>query len=625
MSDSSFSLAAKLKLLLAQIPYLPRAFKLVWAAARVWMIAWAALLCAQGLLPAATVLLMRSLVNSLVLLLNSHGDGNVFGHTIFLAALMAAIMLLSEILSSVASWVRTSQAELVQDHLLNLIHEQALRLDLSYYETPDYYDQLHRARVDAVSRPLALLENGGHLIQSTITLAALAVVLITYAWWLPLVLFFGTLPAFLVAGRNTWRFHQWRLRNTHNERRTRYYDMMLTWRQAAAELRLFNLGRRFRAAYQELRGKLRRERLGLIREKMVADLFAGLIGLVVMGMTMAWLLWRSVRGLANLGDMALFYQVFIQSQRLMRALLGSVAEGYRNLLFLENLFEFMELKPVVVDPEKPVALPSASSHEIRLESVSFRYPGSQRTALHDFNLIIPAGKITAVVGENGAGKSTLIKLLCRFYDPEEGIVTLGGVNLRSLSQADLFRQITVLFQEPVHYHDTAADNIAFGEPTAEPGREQIQAAAIAAGAHEPISRLPEGYNTVLGKWFGGAELSVGEWQRVALARAFIRQASLVILDEPTSAMDSWAEADWMARFRDLVAGRTALIITHRFTTALKADIIHVMEQGRIIESGSHSQLLQLDGRYAWSWKHQTRESCLEEPDDIQGGPVVKKP
>ena len=604
MTGPSLSLAAKLRHALAQIPYLPRAFKLVWTAARLWTVAWAVLLCVQGLLPAATVLLMRSVVNSLVSLMNAHGDGKALGHTLVLAALMAAVMLLSEALSSVTSWVRTAQAELVQDHVLSLVHEQAMRLDMSFYETPEYYDQLHRARVDAVSRPLALLENAGGLIQNSISLAAMAVILMTYAWWLPFALLFGTLPALLAAGRATWRFHQWRLRNTHNERRTRYYDMMLTWHQAAAELRLFDLGGRFRAAYQGLRAKLRRERLDLARKQMAAELFAGLIGLVVMGATMAWLVLRSVRGLANLGDLALFYQVFIQSQRLMRALLGSVAEGYRSILFLKDLFEFLELKPVVIDPEQPIALPPGEPFEVRLERVSFRYPGSRATALSDFSLTLPAGKITAIVGENGAGKSTLIKLLCRFYDPEEGAVSMAGVDLRALSQADLLRRITVLFQEPVHYHDTAANNVAFGDPAAGPLPDQIQAAARAAGAHGPISRLPKGYNTVLGKWFGGAELSVGEWQRVALARAFIRQASFIVLDEPTSAMDSWAEADWMARFRDLVAGRTALMITHRFTTALKADLIHVMERGQIVESGSHSELLALNKRYAQSWRLQ---------------------
>ena len=197
------------------------------------------------------------------------------------------------------------------------------------------------------------------------------------------------------------------------------------------------------------------------------------------------------------------------------------------------------------------------------------------------------------MGENGAGKSTLIKLLCRFYDPQEGRITWDGHDLRELAQVDLRRHIAVLFQQPIPYHETAADNIGFGDLAARPSRQQIEAAARSALADTIISRLPDGYDTVLGRWFGYTELSVGEWQRLALARAFVRQADLVILDEPTSAMDSWAEAAWMSRFRELVAGRTALIITHRFTTAMQADIIHVMDTGRIVESGTHDELVAL--------------------------------
>jgi len=241
---------------------------------------------------------------------------------------------------------------------------------------------------------------------------------------------------------------------------------------------------------------------------------------------------------------------------------------------------------------------------IRLSEISFRYPGSQRHALKDFNLSIPAGKMVAIVGENGAGKSTLIKLICRLYDPESGQISIDGINLRDFALDDLRRQITILFQEPVHYHTTAAENIWHGDISTPLSKPKIEAAAQAAGADTPINRLPEGYESILGKWFGGSELSVGEWQRVALARAFLRQAPIIILDEPTSAMDSWAEADWMARFRDLTAERTSIIITHRFTTAMQADIIHVMMAGQIVESGSHQELLALGGRYAQSWRAQ---------------------
>jgi ATP-binding cassette subfamily B protein len=520
------------------------------------------------------------------------------------------VCVLTDVLSSVAGWVRTVQSELVQDHVHGLIHDQAARLDLAFYETPAYYDKLHRARVDAISQPVALLENLGRFATAGITLVGLAAVMATYAWWLPPALVAAALPGLWVAGRSVLRFHRWRLRNTLSERRLRYYDWLITWHQSAAELRLFGLGPHFRAAFQGLRTRLRGERLDMARRQMLAEAGAAAAVLVAMGLTLLWLLRRGLRGLLSLGDFALFYQAFVQGQRTMRALLDSVGETYRNLLFLENLFEFLALEPAVVDPARP-APPPAFAREIRLEHVTFRYPGSRRDALRDFSLTLPAGEITALVGANGAGKSTVVRLLGRFYDPREGRVTIDGTDLRAFALDDLRRRIGVLFQEPVHYHDTAADNIGFGNLETAPGPREIEAAARAAGADVPIERLPDGYGTVLGKWFGGAELSVGEWQRIALARAFLRRASLVVLDEPTSAMDSWAEADWMSRFRDLVAGSTALVITHRFTTALRADVIHVMEDGRIVESGSHAELLELGGRYARSWHEQVESgtSC----------------
>jgi ATP-binding cassette subfamily B protein len=259
----------------------------------------------------------------------------------------------------------------------------------------------------------------------------------------------------------------------------------------------------------------------------------------------------------------------------------------------------------VTSPLKPVPAPVTTG--ICFDHVTFRYPGSARAALEDFNLQIPAGRIVAVVGSNGAGKSTLIKLLCRFYDPEAGRVALDGTDLRDYSIEDLRSRITILFQQPVHYNDTVRENIAYGDLKAP--RESVKSAASAAGAEEIIAHLPEGYDSMLGRWFAeGAELSVGEWQRIALARAFLRQAPILVLDEPTSAMDPWAEADWLARFRTLAAGHTVLVITHRFSTARFADMIHVMAEGRIVESGTHERLLADRGRYAQAWTAQRREA-----------------
>jgi ATP-binding cassette subfamily B protein len=220
---------------------------------------------------------------------------------------------------------------------------------------------------------------------------------------------------------------------------------------------------------------------------------------------------------------------------------------------------------------------------------------------------IPQGKVVALVGHNGAGKSTLVKLLCRFYDPDKGRILLDGIDLKSFDPIALRREITVLFQEPVHYHATVRENIGFGGLHALFDQSRLRQAAQDAGALEIIERLPNGFESILGKWFGGEELSGGEWQRVALARAFFRRASLIILDEPTSAMDSWAEQDWLGRFRSLTQGKTGLVITHRFTTAMHADMIHVLDQGRVVESGTHAELVGRGGVYASSWTAQMRE------------------
>jgi ATP-binding cassette subfamily B protein len=291
----------------------------------------------------------------------------------------------------------------------------------------------------------------------------------------------------------------------------------------------------------------------------------------------------------------------------VRSLLANVGHLYYNSLFLGNLFEFLALEPRVVDPPRPASsakTPAGLREGVRFRQVTFRYPGSPRAALHDFDLTIPAGQIVALVGPNGAGKSTLIKLLCRLYDPDAGRIEIDGIDLRDLEIDKVRGLITVLFQQPVHYNATVAENMALGTSGAA-ARPALEAAARAAGLEEVVSRLPRGYDTLLGKWFeAGAELSVGEWQRVALARAFLRQAPILLLDEPTSAMDSWAEAEWVGRFRTLAAGRTVLLITHRFTTAMRADRIHVLADGQVVESGTHDELLRQGGRYARSWAAQ---------------------
>jgi ATP-binding cassette subfamily B protein len=327
----------------------------------------------------------------------------------------------------------------------------------------------------------------------------------------------------------------------------------------------------------------------------------------IAAVVMVWMVRRTLSGSANLGDLALFYQVFMQGQTLVRNAMKIISELYGNLFYLQNLFDFLALEPVVRAAQHLQPIPLDQAISVELINITFAYPGQSENLLENFNLTIPAGKITAIVGENGAGKSTLIKLLCRFYDPCSGKITFNGADLRAVDPQEVLKAITVLFQEAVRFHETAEINIRFGGLIKENNGQAVRAAALAGGADQFIRQLPQGYQTQMGKWFGGAELSSGEWQRLALSRAFYREAGLILLDEPTAMMDSWAESDWMKRFRTLAEGKTALVISHRFTTAMQADLIYVMRSGKIVESGTHQELLVKNGLYAVSWREQMQE------------------
>ena len=598
--------------------HIPAALRLSWTAAPLSSIAGSALLLVQGILPVAILYVTKRLVDDLVVVIGAGARWQVIRPTLFSLTALVILMLLTDVLKSVYEWIRIAQAEFIQDHINSLLHEQALKLDISFYESTEYYDHLEQARGEAASRVRILLDSGSSLVQSTVTLLGMAAVLTQYGYWIPFAMLVTLGPSFYVLLRYDRLYHEWWSQSTADRRRAQYYDLLLTHQIAAPEIRLFDLGKHLQTLHRSLRLRLRKDRLGQLRSKSLARLVAGVASLLGAGLVMGWMLWRAFLGQVTLGDLALFYQAINRGQTLMRGLFESLGSIYSSNLFLGHLFTFLSLEPNVTEAAEPVGAPDRIKHGIRFNNVTFRYPGSATPTLKNFSLLIPPAKIIAIVGTNGAGKTTLAKLLCRFYDPEEGTIDFDGIDIRRISLRSLWRSITVLFQFPLHYQMTARQNIGFGDLEKGDLSPDVETAARKAGAHEFVRRLPKGYETELGKQFSnGAELSGGEWQRIALARAYLRKAPLMILDEPTSAMDSWTEAAWFNDLRELTEERTAIVITHRFTIAMRADIIYVMNEGRIVETGSHAELVKMNGMYAKSWSEQMQLSADHElPDQL---------
>ena len=596
-----------------QVAYARRLLALIWRASGWMLIAWIAILLLQGVIPVAIVWLTKPLVNALQVAVGAGVNEETIRPLLTIVLALGSLMLVSELLKIALQWISMSQSELVQDHISDLLHEKATELDLAFFETPDFHDRLYRVQ-EAGGRSLSLLESFGGLAQNLVTVLGIGALLLSYGVLITVLLVAGTLPALLVVMRGSRQQHNWWKETTIDRRRTQYFGDLLTRSQHAAEMRLFGLAAHFRQRFRELRHRLRAERMRLYRRQSLARLGAEVVAMVSAGGAIAWMVWRAILGIGTLGDIALFAQAFQRAQGLVRSLLMNIGQIHSSGLFLETLFEYLDLKPIVTAPPDPLPLP-AGRPSVRFVDVRFRYPGTDRYALEHFNLTIPSGKTIAIVGANGAGKSTLLKLLCRFYDPESGRVELDGIDLRRFDPVELRRAMTVMFQLPVSFQGSVRENITLSDLSRAGDAAEVEAAAQDAGLEELVSRLPAGYDTTLGKAFrGGTELSGGEWQRLALARSYFRRSRLIILDEPTSSMDSWSEAHWFERFRHLAAGATAIIITHRLTIARRADEIHVMESGNIVESGSHETLLDLGGLYATSWADQLQGGVVRQLD-----------
>jgi ATP-binding cassette subfamily B protein len=479
------------------------------------------------------------------------------------------------------------------------VMKQAAALDLTTYEDPVFYDRLERARVQATDR-LAMIQQMGRLFQQTLTTLIWTGILLWYSPWLVLLLALGVLPTFLGETHFAFLGYAKNFRQTPAKRQMDYLRQVAGSREGAKELKLFNLSPFLSDRFTQLSQGIYEENVALSRKKLIAGGLLGVIATLGYYGAYAFVIWRAVTGNYNsIGEFYYLTNAIIQASSNLQQVFSTASGIADQALFLTDLLAFFEMKPTVVSKPDGLLMPRPIRRGFEFRNVSFAYPGTTRRVLSDFNFTLEPGQRIALIGENGQGKTTVVKLITRLYDPTEGQILLDGVDLREYKLEDLHHEIGVIFQDFMRYEMTARENISVGRVESEHSQSDIEEAAHKSLAESVIAKLPGGYDQMLGRRFeSGVELSGGEWQRVALARAYLRDAQLLVLDEPTAALDARSELEVFERFAELTLGKMALLISHRFSTVRMADRIVVLEGGKLVEEGTHPQLMALGGRYA---------------------------
>ncbi|MBN1122612.1 MAG: ABC transporter ATP-binding protein [Anaerolineae bacterium] len=484
-------------------------------------------------------------------------------------------------------------------HINKLIMNKALTLDLGHFEDSQFYDKLQNAQSEADQRAMNVVTLCFQLLQTGMTFLAFLFLLVRFSPWLVAIFFFATVPSFALQSHYGQLNFRLLSGQAPERRRLIYFKEQLTVDRYVKEIKLFGIGGWFIQQYLDEFWPLFRADMKLAKKRSAISLLWGTLGVVGYLGAIGWIIYRAIDQSISFGEAVLYLEVFEQSHYITQDMLRMFLQLHEHSLFVDNLFVFLAIEPKVQSPTQPQPTPAVIQSYIEFRGVSFRYPNQKEWALRNIDLSIHPGEKLALVGLNGAGKTTLIKLLTRLYDPTEGQILIDGVDLRALDPDEWHKQIGVIFQDYVHYHLTAAENIGVGQIDALSDRERIVEAARKGGAHESIESLPNGYDTVLGKWFAdGQELSLGQWQKVALSRAFMRDASILILDEPTAALDAEQEYHTFQHFRQLTEGKIAILISHRFSTVRMADRIAVINEGELTELGSHDELIARRGLYA---------------------------
>ncbi|MGH6916095.1 MAG: ABC transporter ATP-binding protein [Geminicoccaceae bacterium] len=576
-----------------------RVFALVWETSRLFTLVVFATTLISALIPATQIWIAGELIDEVSEAVMA-GGGDLFERrVIILAVLQLVVFLVSNVLRSGSALSQVLLGERLRYHVQQMIMSHANTLDLADFEDSVYYDQLQQAQREASSRPLGMVNSVFGLLQSIITFVTMAGLLLQLEWWIAAVVLLSPIPAFLSGANYSMRGFRQAVRLSPARRLMDYLRSLVTTDSFNKEIKVFRLGDYFVERYAEVADDAYKETRELAVKRQLAATVWGAIPVIATSGTFLYVAVLAVRGQVSLGSLAVYTQAAQQGQAAFQGILGGVQSIYENSLYLTTLENLLDRAPSIAAPPEPIPVSRPFTSGIEFRDVSFHYPGQTQNAVSNLSFRIDPGETIALVGRNGAGKSTIVKLLARLYDPTEGQILVDGHDLREYDPQELWQEYSVMFQDFVQFQLTASENIGVGNLDDVEDRAEIEDAAKRAGADRLIQSFPDKYDTILGKWFeGGTNLSGGEWQRIALARAFMRDAQILILDEPTAALDPQAEFDLFQRLTDLASGKMTLFISHRFSTTRYADRILVLDGGRLIEQGTHDELIDIQGAYA---------------------------